>query len=123
MLRILMANLKAAKAQGQELISKLSLKKTKLDEEDRKVVDRSKALDACVQLPGTNSRCSNYGIDLPARLSGQHGIIGNIFSGALGVLTAMKNRSEKILYHFILGSWRLEASNLVPYRGYVHHKL
>ncbi|KAJ8114767.1 hypothetical protein ONZ43_g4823 [Nemania bipapillata] len=63
MLPIIMANLKATETRARELISILSLEKSKLEEEDQKSVSRSKALEACVQLLNTNTRCRNCGID------------------------------------------------------------
>ncbi|KAI1126468.1 hypothetical protein F5Y10DRAFT_267130 [Nemania abortiva] len=68
MLPILMANLKATETRGRELISILSLEKSKLEEEDQKSAHRSKALDACVQLLNTNTRCRNCGIDFACTL-------------------------------------------------------
>ncbi|KAI1751272.1 hypothetical protein F4782DRAFT_547687 [Xylaria castorea] len=46
MLPILMTSLKAAETRRQELTSNLCLEKTKLEEEDQKLADRSKALEA-----------------------------------------------------------------------------
>ncbi|KAI0114527.1 hypothetical protein GGR51DRAFT_556389 [Nemania sp. FL0031] len=63
MLPILMESLKATETRGRELISILSLEKSKLEEEDQKSANRSKALDACVQLLNANTRCRNCGID------------------------------------------------------------
>ncbi|KAI1745149.1 hypothetical protein F4680DRAFT_404440 [Xylaria scruposa] len=68
MLPILMTSLKAAETQRQELASNLCLEKTKLEEEDQKSANRSKALEACVQLLNTNPRCRNCGIDFACTL-------------------------------------------------------
>lgn len=68
MLPIIMANLKATETRGRELISILSLEKSKLEEEDEKLVSRSKALEACVHLLNTNTRCRNCGIDFSCTL-------------------------------------------------------
>ncbi|RYC56137.1 hypothetical protein CHU98_g10072 [Xylaria longipes] len=57
MLPILMTNLKATEARRQELTTNLCLEKTKLEEEDQKSANRSKALEACVQLLNANPRC------------------------------------------------------------------
>ncbi|KAJ8131440.1 hypothetical protein O1611_g2181 [Lasiodiplodia mahajangana] len=75
MLPILMASLKETETRGRELISIVSLEKSKLEEEDQKSANRSKALDACVQLLNTNTRC-------------------RISFGARDVLVAMRNQSE-----------------------------
>ncbi|KAI0554551.1 hypothetical protein F4679DRAFT_596485 [Xylaria curta] len=68
MLPILMTSLKAAETRRQELASNLCLEKTKLEEEDQKSANRSKALEACVQLLNTNPRCRNCGIDFACTL-------------------------------------------------------
>ncbi|KAI0190043.1 hypothetical protein EV127DRAFT_512060 [Xylaria flabelliformis] len=68
MLPILMTSLKATETRRQELASNLCLEKTKLEEEDQKSANRSKALEACVQLLNTNPRCQNCGIDFACTL-------------------------------------------------------
>ncbi|KAI0455896.1 hypothetical protein F5B21DRAFT_176567 [Xylaria acuta] len=68
MLPILMTSLRATEAQRQELTSNLCLEKTKLEEDNQKSANRSKALEACVQLLNANPRCRNCGIDFSCTL-------------------------------------------------------